>query len=138
MPHTNSFIRQIPLFVASLLSGAHRQIHLDNGYAFNILMYNYFFSRFMKQRHVLLMALLVICTLSAFAQQTVTGYVFTADDREPVLGATVMATGTKITPVRVKDLPRIVPIAYSFQCALAVPRAYSRRNSMQPMPHRDS
>ena len=42
------------------------------------------------------------------------------------------------TPVRVKDLPRIVPIAYSFQCALAVPRAYSRRNSMQPMPHRDS
>ena len=50
----------------------------------------------MKQRHVLLMALLVICTLSAFAQQTVTGYVFTADDREPILGATVMATGTKI------------------------------------------
>ena len=42
------------------------------------------------------------------------------------------------TPVRVKDLPRIVPIAYSFQCALAVPRAYSRRNSMLPMPHRDS
>ena len=42
------------------------------------------------------------------------------------------------TPVRDKDLPRIVPIAYSFQCALAVPRAYSRRNSMQPMPHRDS
>ena len=42
------------------------------------------------------------------------------------------------TPVRDKDLPRIVPIAYSFQCALAEPRAYSRRNSMQPMPHRDS
>ena len=42
------------------------------------------------------------------------------------------------TPVRDKDLPRIVPIAYSFQYALAVPRAYSRRNSMQPMPHRDS
>ena len=48
-------------------------------------------------------------------------------------GSTVITT-----PVRVKDLPRIVPIAYSFQCALAVPRAYSRRNSMQPMPHRDS
>ena len=43
-----------------------------------------------------------------------------------------------ITPVRDKGLFRIVPIAYSFQCARAVPRAYSRRNSMQPMPHRDS
>ena len=42
------------------------------------------------------------------------------------------------TPVRDKDLPRIVPIAYSFQYALAVPRAYSRRNSMLPVPHRDS
>ena len=43
-----------------------------------------------------------------------------------------------ITPVRDKDLLRKVPIAYSFQCARAVPRPYSRRNSMQPMPHRDS
>ena len=43
-----------------------------------------------------------------------------------------------ITPVRDKDPLRKVPIAYSFQCALAVPRAYSRRNSMQPMPHKDS
>ena len=42
------------------------------------------------------------------------------------------------TPVRDKDLLRKVPIAYSFQCARAVPRAYSRRNNMQPMPHRDS
>ena len=42
------------------------------------------------------------------------------------------------TPVRDKDLLRKVPIAYSFQCARAVPLAYSRRNSMQPMPHRDS
>jgi len=42
------------------------------------------------------------------------------------------------TPVHDKDLLRKVPIAYSFQCARAVPRAYSRRNSMQPMPHRDS
>ena len=42
------------------------------------------------------------------------------------------------TPVRDKDLLRKVPIAYSFQCALAVPQAYSRRNSMQPMPHKDS
>ena len=42
------------------------------------------------------------------------------------------------TPVRDKDLLRKVPIAYSFQCTLAVPRAYSRRNSMQPMPHKDS
>ena len=49
-----------------------------------------------------------------------------------------MTRAYKPTPVRDKDLPRIVPIAYSFQCALAVPRAYSRRNSMQPMPHRDS
>ena len=37
------------------------------------------------------------------------------------------------TPVRDKDLLRKVPIAYSFQCARAVPRAYSRRNNMQPM-----
>jgi len=43
-----------------------------------------------------------------------------------------------ITPVRDKDLLRIAPIAYSFQYALAVPRAYSRRNSMLPVPHRDS
>ena len=42
------------------------------------------------------------------------------------------------TPVRDKDLLRKVPIAYSFQCAREVPRAYSRRNNMQPMPHRDS
>ena len=42
------------------------------------------------------------------------------------------------TPVRDKDLLRIAPIAYSFQYALAVPRAYSRRNSMLPVPHRDS
>ena len=42
------------------------------------------------------------------------------------------------TPVRDKDLLRKVPISYSFQCARAVPLAYSRRNSMQPMPHRDS
>ena len=41
-------------------------------------------------------------------------------------------------PVRDKDLLRKVPIAYSFQCAQAVPLAYSRRNSMQLMPHRDS
>ena len=44
----------------------------------------------------------------------------------------------ELTPVRDKDLLRKVPIAYSFQCAQAVPRAYSRRNSMLPMPHRDS
>ncbi len=50
----------------------------------------------MKQRYVLLIVLFTICTLGAFAQQTVTGYVFTADNREPILGATVMATGTKI------------------------------------------
>ena len=43
-----------------------------------------------------------------------------------------------VTPVRDKDLLRKVPISYSFQCARAVPLAYSRRNSMQPMPHRDS
>ena len=43
-----------------------------------------------------------------------------------------------ITPVRDKDLLRKVPIAYSFQCARAVPLAYSRRNSMQLMPHKDS
>ena len=43
-----------------------------------------------------------------------------------------------ITPVRDKDLLRKVPIAYSFQCARAVPRAYSRRNNMLLMPHRDS
>ena len=42
------------------------------------------------------------------------------------------------TPVRDKDLLRKVPIAYSFQCARAVPLAYSRRNSMQLMPHKDS
>ena len=42
------------------------------------------------------------------------------------------------TPVRDKDLLRKVPIAYSFQCAQAVPQAYSRRNSMRPMPHKDS
>uniref|UniRef100_UPI0012E351F3 DUF4372 domain-containing protein n=1 Tax=Prevotella corporis TaxID=28128 RepID=UPI0012E351F3 len=42
------------------------------------------------------------------------------------------------TPVRDKGLLRIVPIAHSFQCAQAVPRGYSRRNSMQPMPHKDS
>ena len=44
----------------------------------------------------------------------------------------------KNTPVRDKDLLRKVPIAYSFQCARAVPLAYSRRNSMQLMPHKDS
>ena len=44
----------------------------------------------------------------------------------------------KSTPVRDKDLLRKVPIAYSFQCARAVPLAYSRRNSMQLMPHKDS
>ena len=43
-----------------------------------------------------------------------------------------------LTPVRDKDLLRKVPVAYFFQCALAVPRAYSRRNSMLTMPHRDS
>ena len=43
-----------------------------------------------------------------------------------------------ITPVRDKGLLRKVPIAYSFQCARAVPRAYSRRNNMLLMPHRDS
>ena len=42
------------------------------------------------------------------------------------------------TPVRDKDLLRKVTISYSFKCARAVPLAYSRRNSMQPMPHRDS
>ena len=50
----------------------------------------------MKERRVLLIVLMAICTLSAFAQQTITGYVYTAEDREPVLGATVMASGTKI------------------------------------------
>ena len=48
------------------------------------------------------------------------------------------AAGLIYTPVRDKDLLRIAPIAYSFQYALAVPRAYSRRNSMLPVPHRDS
>ena len=46
--------------------------------------------------------------------------------------------GITFTPVRDKDLLRKVPIAYSFQCAQAVPQAYSRRNSMRPMPHKDS
>ena len=50
----------------------------------------------------------------------------------------LIETADIITPVRDKDPLRKVPIAYSFQCALAVPRAYSRRNSMQPMPHKDS
>ena len=50
----------------------------------------------------------------------------------------LLALATSITPVRDKDLLRKVPISYSFQCARAVPLAYSRRNSMQPMPHRDS
>ena len=42
------------------------------------------------------------------------------------------------TPVRDKYWLRIVPIAYSFQYSLAMPRAYSRKNSMLPMPHKDS
>ena len=56
----------------------------------------------------------------------------------PSTGHISLTKSTNITPVRDKDLLRKVPIAYSFQCTLAVPRAYSRRNSMQPMPHKDS
>ena len=51
---------------------------------------------------------------------------------------TIFCANKLLVPVRDKDLLRKVPIAYSFQCALAVPLAYSRRNSMQLMPHRDS
>ena len=54
------------------------------------------------------------------------------------LKACKMEKDIRFTPVRDKDLLRIAPIAYSFQYALAVPRAYSRRNSMLPVPHRDS
>ena len=50
----------------------------------------------------------------------------------------VAHVSSKFTPVRDKGLLRKVPIAYSFQCARAVPRAYSRRNNMLLMPHRDS
>ena len=41
-------------------------------------------------------------------------------------------------PVRDKYLLKKVLIAYFFQCALAMPRVYSRRNSMQPMQRKDS
>ena len=51
---------------------------------------------------------------------------------------TIFCANKLLVPVRDKDLLRKVPIAYSFQCAQAVPLAYSRRNSMQLMPHRDS
>ena len=42
------------------------------------------------------------------------------------------------TYVRDRDEFRKAPFAHSFQCAQAMPRAYSRRNSMQPVPHKDS
>ena len=53
-------------------------------------------------------------------------------------GDLVLVADTEATPVRDKGLLRRAPIAYSFQCVLAVPRAYSRRNSMLTVPHRDS
>ena len=56
------------------------------------------------------------------------------DDRKPLEHKAFI----ELRQFRDKDWLRIVPIAYSFQCSRAVPRAYSRRNSMQPMPHRDS
>jgi len=41
-------------------------------------------------------------------------------------------------PVRAKHSLKKVLIAYFFQCALAMPRIYSRSNSMQPMLRKDS